>query len=276
MLMMAAGVAAEYPDVVDFIYSYAPDDDLDFDYRVNSFTMSPDGRYISASDISYSTDEIDQWTLTTPYDISTAVRGASYYIGTLSDNPYASTYDDTGDQLFVASLYSNPGIQTYDLSIPYTGAPIATTRNLHLTGVITYVRNVAFSADGLIMFVLCNLTTNQTTSSIAVYYLSTPWDLSTTAGGNNYDQVFQMATNDTMTAISLSPDGKKLVIAGRTTQTLRQWNLSEAWDLSSRTEVASLPTSPIAEPIGFHIDWVAKKLYILNFIGTHAIHELGV
>jgi len=118
-----------------------------------------------------------------------------------------------------------------------------------------------FSEDG------SNLYVNNLTfpgGDITQYSLSTPWDISTASStGNSLDTDAQ---EDVPYGIKFSPDGTKLLVAGDLTDSIYEYTLSTAWDISTATysnnslSVSAQETS--VDDLAFNSD--GSKLFVLG------------
>ena len=119
--------------------------------------------------------------------------------------------------------------------------------------------SLSFKSDGTKMYILGGLN-----DSVYQYSLSTSFDLSTAS----YDSVsFSVASQATGAGgIFFKPDGTKMYIIGNTTDSVYQYSLSTAWDLSTASydsvsfSVASQDTNVV--DIFFKPD--GTKMYILG------------
>ncbi len=86
--------------------------------------------------------------------------------------------------------------------------------------------NALFKSDGTKMYVL-----GRTNKTVFQYSLSTAWNVSTAS----YDSVsFSVNAEETSpSGISFKSDGTKMYIIGSTSDTVFQYSLSTAWDMST-------------------------------------------
>ena len=118
-------------------------------------------------------------------------------------------------------------------------------------------RAVSFNSAGTKMYMLASFP-----ADVYQYTLSTAWDLSTAS----YDSVsFSVTSEDTLAEdISFKPDGTKMYMIGEISDSVYQYTLSTAWDLSTASydsvsfSVASEDTAPRA--LTFKPDGL--KLYV--------------
>jgi len=92
----------------------------------------------------------------------------------------------------------------------------------------TFPTSIQFKSDGTKMFMV-----GQQTSNVRQYSLSSAWDVSTAS----YDSVsFSVGTQvggSNVNFLFFSADGTKMYAGGSTNQTIFQYSLSSAWDLST-------------------------------------------
>jgi len=90
----------------------------------------------------------------------------------------------------------------------------------------THATGLSFKTDGTKMYIL-----NATNDSVYQYSLSTAWDVSTAS----YDSVsFSITSQDTEAYdLHIKTDGTKFYVAGYNSNTVYQYSMSTAWDLST-------------------------------------------
>ena len=129
---------------------------------------------------------------------------------------------------------------------------------------------LAFKSDGTKMYM-----SGGATDSVYQYTLSTAWDISTAS----YDSVTLSVTTQDAAPFSLTfkPDGTVMYISGSTNDTIFQYTLSTAWDLSTASyaskslSVASQETNPMG--IAFKTD--GTKMYV-GGPGTDSVYQYSL
>lgn len=102
---------------------------------------------------------------------------------------------------------------------------VYSNKSVSVTAQETTPSGVFFKPDGLKMYVL-----GTTGDDVNEYTLSTAWDVSTAT----YTNVSATLTQDTLpNDLSFSPDGTTLFILGLTNDTVYQYSLSTAWDVTT-------------------------------------------
>ena len=133
-----------------------------------------------------------------------------------------------------------------------------------VSGQETAPRGLAFSNDGTKMFITGPLTDN-----VYQYSLSTAFDLSTAS----YDSVsFSVASQDVVpNEIVFNNDGTKLYVCGSDTDSVYQYSLSTAFDLSTASydSVSFSVASQDVVPFGLAFNNDGTKMYMVG--GTNAL-----
>ena len=177
---------------------------------------------IDARDIKFNSDgtklflagtddqEINEYNLSTAYDVSTSVHQNIYFNGDGLDF-VAIAFNTDGTKLFIYDKTGNDSIKQYSLGSPfdlsnavlqkqYRGTNSKTLREINGTP-----QGFAFSSDGSKMYV-----TGTGTQKIKEFTLSTPFDLSNvTLESDGYDLSGQI---DEPAGIAFSDDGSKLFV----------------------------------------------------------------
>jgi hypothetical protein len=203
------------------------------DSSVNGICLGSDD--MSVIMVGSTNDDVYQYDLSAASDLSTATyNNKSFDLGTLVGSS-VSYPDDVrikhdGTKLFVLDgssrkVYSfdlaTPNDITtasYDASSSSTGANPSSPDGFHI------------KSDGTKMW-FCSGSDNR----ICEYTLSTAWDVSTASYSTSYQATASSSTSN-MTSIWFAPDGSSLyVMDDYSTDYVRKYDLSSAWDLSSLT-----------------------------------------
>ena len=153
--------------------------------------------------------EINEYNLSTAYDVSTSVHQNTYFNGDGLEF-VAIAFNTNGTKLFIYDETGTDSIKQYSLSSPfdlsnavlqkqYTG-----TSSKTLAKINGNPQGLAFSSDGTKMFV-----TGKSVDKIKEFTLSTPFDLSNVTLGGGYDLSDEI---DEPSGIAFSDDGSKLFV----------------------------------------------------------------
>jgi sugar lactone lactonase YvrE len=182
-------------------------------------------------------DIVEQYTLSTPWDVSTATADAVQLDVSSEDTaPEGITFGNGGLKLYVVGNTNN-SIFEYTLTTAYDLSTASyASKTISVASEDTNPVSVAFSSAGTAMFVA-----GSETDAVYQYTLSTAWDCSTAT----YDSVdFQLVDDDNViTGITFNTDGTRLYIVGSENDEVFQYGMV-AWALSTASD--SKPVSGFA------------------------------
>lgn len=154
--------------------------------------------YIAGAD-----DEVNEYDLSTAYDISTATFNQALSVSTETTNPYYVHFNDDGTKMYIGrtTVYEYNLGTAWDISTAvYTGGD-----NFTLP---TSEWDLVFHPSGTRFW-----TAEVATDEIRQYDLGTAWDITSAV----YDQAFDVSTENTnMRGVYVSPDGLHLITTGQT------------------------------------------------------------
>ena len=201
---------------------------------VNGFAYSGDGNSLIVCE--HNTTSLKEFYTPAPFSVINGACPLPYKAVTLydrhpdltnSNQTWAIEINDDGTKLYQLSL-SEDKIFEFDLS---TASDINT---LSYNGVFyntasdgaTSPGGLKFKPDGTKLYVTCS-----STDLVYQYSLSTAYDLSTIS----FDSVtFSISSQNSVPAgIHFKPDGTKMYIHGTDVDTIFQYSLSTAWDIST-------------------------------------------
>ena len=206
--------------------------------------FSPDGTKMFVPD--NNDDKINQFTLGTAWDISTATQSATSAAtgegGT--DEPEDLAFNSDGTKMFIIERHADK-ILEYNLSIPYDVSSSSMTDaddDLTIANAVTNnPEDLAFDPTGTIMFLLEN-DDQVPGDQVFEYSLSTAFDVSTATLVSGEHLTLTDSTN--ADAFEFSSDGLYLYVADPAgDDTLLQYTMSRAWDVSSATLTRSFDIS---------------------------------
>ena len=310
MIGQSSGQIHQYTLTTDFNLSTASYDSVSF--SIASEETSPmdmafnsDGTkmYIVGS----SSDTVFQYSLSTAYDISTAsYDSVSFNVNTQDSGPRSLVFNNDGTKMYIIgtstdSIYqysttlttktldlstgnyfnhtltentqfplSNAGdVQSFQLEVTGGGAGYNfsnvnyDSKSFDVSSQETGVRGTFFKGDGTKFY-----TVGATDDTVYQYSLSTAWDISTAS----YDsKSFSVSSQDIFPgALAFKPDGTKMYIAGNTNDTIYQYSLSTAWDVSTASyDSKSFSDSNFGVfPNGLRFKPDGTKVYINNYSGS--------
>lgn len=220
--------------------------------------FKPDGTkfFITFSD----DDQVHQWTLTTPFDISTAIQGVPKCVrtppnpcnGDGSQGTQSVSFSPDGINMYIGNfVLPTNQLTQWVLSTPWDVTTAVLVRVL--VGQLpagTSPRSQFFKPDGTKMFLMSgSASIIITTSRIDEYVLSTPWDISTAIWNQ---KSFDPGLGNFATAITFSLDGLKMYTSN--TSSVFEYNLAPSGVIPI-TDIHEVSTSnPINGLKAFKID----------------------
>lgn len=202
-------------------------------------------------------DDIFQWNLSEPWDISTAVYHGLIEVHVANPTPTSFFISPDGTRLFVTGTTTD-SVNSYTLSTAWditTGS--LDSYSLDVSAYDYLPSYLHFNPDGTRMYI------DSVNGDIMEWELTTAWDLST-AYVNHTDNTFLTVVYETAPrAVHFKPDGTKMYIVGSAGDSVDTFDLSTAWDLSTATftSVFSM-NSQDAFPKGFFFKSDGTKMYM--------------
>jgi sugar lactone lactonase YvrE len=228
------------------------------------FDVSRDGRYVYvAVRGTRLTATIFQYECSTPWDLATITYSSkSLVVGDYELNCSGIAISDDGTRLFFIG-YGNDTVWSCTLSTPYDLATATVDVKKFYVGGQDATPNTPFFGDsGTKMYVM-----GATNDTVYQYNLATAWDVTTASyTGNSLLVTSQDATPQ---GLFFGDSGTKLYVVGSTTDTVRQYTLSTAWDISTASyaslsfSVATQETAPRA--LFFKPD--GTKMFVIGTTG---------
>tara|TARA_A100001234_G_scaffold220789_1_gene234600 strand:- start:63 stop:2159 length:2097 start_codon:yes stop_codon:yes gene_type:complete len=235
------GGIVKYDDVIDFLRSFG-NGLRNFTTAVSIYShgvdmdhiaFNPDGTrlYILEAD-----GDLMQYTLSTPYDISTKTLEGQRNLDELSDsNPTGFAFSGDGNYLYVLGITWD-AIAMFKLGNPYDIQGLGITRgygtsiyrNIQSDASESYIRGFTMKPDGTRIFA-CGYGNDK----VYQWNLSTAFDLTTCSyiGSGSLDYV----GNPVPRGVDFKPDGTKMYLIDSTQDRLYEVSLSNAWDVTSGT-----------------------------------------
>jgi len=222
---------------------------------VSSQDASPNGLFVAPDGLSIFivgsiTDAVYRYTMTTAFDLSTAsYSGSSFGVSSQEGSASALYFKPDGSKMYVVGTSNNTIYQYSTVASSWTDPDLANASydsvSFSVSGQESIPIGLFFKPDGTKMYV-----SGPSSDAVYQYSLSTAWNLSTAS----YDSVsFSVSSQDLSAAsIYFKSDGTKMYLAGYTGDSVYQYTLSTAWDLSTASydsvsfSVASQATTPFS------------------------------
>jgi sugar lactone lactonase YvrE len=211
-------------------------------------------------------DTVYQYTLTTAFDLSTAsYDSVSFSVSAQDTFPRGLAFSSDGSKMYMAGI-TNDSVYQYSLS---TNWDLSTASydsvSFSVSGQDLTLGELKFNSIGTKMYII-----GDTNDSVFQYTLSSAWDLSTAS----YDSVsFSVASQEnTPTALLFSADGSKMFICGNQNNTIYQYSLSVAYDIST-SSYDSVSFNTTGTSLAFNSN--GSKLYVASLNGVIYQYTVG-
>ena len=212
-------------------------------------------------------DDINEYTLSTPFDVSTASYAGDverFSVSGQNQAPQGMAFSNDGAKMFVVD-WLGEDINEYTLSTPFD-VSTATFDDVvfSVSEQDPAPRGMAFSNDGAKMFIV-----GDHENAINEYTLSTPFDVSTATFAN---VVFSVSMQETTpTGMAFSNNGLKMFVVGWDADNINEYTLSTPFDVSTATFANVVFSVSMQEttPTGMAFSNDGAKMFVIGTVGDH-------
>jgi sugar lactone lactonase YvrE len=169
-------------------------------------------------------DDINEYTLSTAYDVSTATFVDSLSVAAKETSPQATRFNNDGTKMFVVGT-SSDSVHEYTLSTGFDVSTATFSQSFSVSGQTSFPTGLAFNSDGTKMFVNGD-------GDIKEYALSTGFNISTASFTDSFDTTSQDSQQNGLT---FNTDGTKMYVVGMTNDKAYEYTLSTGFDVSTAT-----------------------------------------
>jgi hypothetical protein len=184
--------------------------------------FKPDGTkmYVSGN----TGDDINEYDLSTAWNISTASYLQSFSVAGQTTNPASPFFKTDGTKMYILNRTTDSVLE-YSLSLAWDISTATYSQAFSVASQETNPLGLFISDDGLKMYV-----TGDVGDDVNEYTLSVAWDISTAS----YVRIFSVAAQETgPSGIFFKSDGTEMYVVGRGQDTVFQYSLSTAWNIST-------------------------------------------
>ena len=207
-----------------------------YDARPHDVQLKSDGTKMYV--MNYQEKEIEQFSLSPAYDISTASSDGTYDVSTYDPSPVGLFIDSSGSHLFVAGRNQN-NIDQFSLGTAWD----ITTGVSHVRTNSTAWGNIwglTFNPDGTKMYVMDS-------GEVEQYDLGSAWNITTLSNNETFDPDTQ--DNNAFDA-EWNDDGTALYITGHENDSIYKYTCSTAYSVASSS--ISFDSVYFAFPTDYH------------------------
>ncbi len=212
-------------------------------------------------------DEVDEYTLSIAYNVSTAVYVDSFSVSSEDARPTGVRFNNDGSKMFIAGRQERKVFE-YSLSVNFDVSEANYTGNSF--DVSSQVKSVflglAFSHDGTMMYVT-DAQGSDSTRSVYQYSLNKSFDLS---GGANLIRSAKTTVDiETLTPNEIEPggiafnkNGTRMFLVGTNGNDVNQYTLSEGFNISTASYDGGARRGSNPKGIDFSADGL--RMFILD------------
>ena len=163
------------------------------DFSVSSQETSPSGITFNNDGtkmyvVGYAGDEVNEYNLSTAYDVSTASYVHRYSVLTNTQAATGMSFNNDGTKMYIANSYGTyDDIDEYILSTAFDVSSASYSQRLYVADRETSPQGIAFNNDGTKMFVVGN-----GGREVNEYALSSAFDVTSAS----YTRVFSVSSED--------------------------------------------------------------------------------
>jgi sugar lactone lactonase YvrE len=244
-------------------------------YRARSFTLitggAPDGMFIKGDGgilyiVNNGTDIVTQYPINDPWNIASASYTAREFYTTAQQATGLTGMfmSPDGTTMYVANITSDIVYQ-YTLATAgdvYTASYAGKSVSVGSQETLPY--GIFFKSDGLAMYIV-----GRTADRVFQYTLSTAWDVSTASYASKSFSVAGQETNTN--GLFFKPDGTAMFVVGINSDTVFQYTLSTAWDVSTASYASKsfLVSGQDTSPQGLFFKSDGSVMYVLGSTGDN-------
>ena len=217
--------------------------------------FSPDGlnMYVCGS----TGDDVNQYTLSTAWDVSTATFLQLFSTAAQDTNPQDVFFKPDGLSMYIMGS-ANDTVFQYTLSSAWDISTASyASKSFSVTSQENSATGLWFKSDGTVMYVI-----GSTNDTVFQYNLGTAWDVSTAS----YASIsFSVASQEnTPNQVNLGADGLTMWVLGSNGDDISEYALGTAWNVSTATFVNNLYVGfQDTGPNGLFIDsTAANRVYM--------------
>jgi sugar lactone lactonase YvrE len=186
--------------------------------------LNTDGTKMFVVDLGGS--KVDEYALSTAFDITTATYNQSFSVAAQDTGPQSLAFNTDGTKMFVVG-YAGQDVNEYTLSTAFDISTSSFVDSFSVSGQEIYPRGIAFNNNGTKMFIV-----GTAGKDVNEYTLSVGFDVSTAS----FVDSFSVSAQDTAPyAVDFNSDGTKMFVVGTQNDSVYEYTLSSAFDVSTST-----------------------------------------
>ena len=219
--------------------------------------FKPDGLKMYV--IGHNNDRVNEYTLSTAWNISTAVFAQRFSVAAQEAVPHGIFFKPDGLKMYVSG-YGSDSVNEYNLSTAWNISTAVFVQSKSVIAQDTASTSVFFRPDGIKMYVI-----GYGSDNVNEYTLSTAWNVSTAV----FAQSFSVAAQEGVPiGLFFKPDGLKMYVTGVLGDDVNEYTLSTAWNISTSVYLQSFSVAAQeTTPTGVFFKPDGLKMYVAGIVG---------
>ena len=202
----------------------------------NGMSFKPDGTKMYI--VGTTGDDVNEYSLSTAWNVSTASYVRNFYIGGQELNPHGVYFKSDGTKMYIVGVTFD-AVYQYNLSTAWNVSTASytypTTDYLSTSTYESTPTGMFFKSDGTKMYVI-----GSGSDAVNEYSLSTAWAISTASYVRNFYIGFQEYSPSD---VFFKSDGTKMYVLGSANDRVNEYSLSTAWNVSTASYVQAFSVS---------------------------------
>ena len=228
--------------------------------------FKPDGTKMYI--IGESGDDVNEYNLSTAWNVSTAVYSQNFSVGSQDYYPQGLHFSPDGTQMYFTGYGT---VYQYTLSTSWDVSTASYIRSFSPTLQEDNIRDLFFSYDGTKLYIM-----GQTGDDVNEYTLSTAWDISTTTYIQNFSLTSQSDPASLPMGLYFSPDGLNMYVSDYYNDDVHAYKLSTAWNISTASHQHDLYVgSQVDTASALYFKPDGTKMYVLD-VGYRQVNEYNI
>ena len=256
-LALTGGNAAETYDIANASYDSVSFSDKSQEEQGTDIFFKPDGTVLYI--MGETGDDINQYSLSTAWDISTASYVQNFSVASQETSPRGLFFKTDGTKMYVCGI-SGDDVNEYSLSTAWDISTASYVQNFSVSAQETAPGAIFFKPDGTKMFI-----GGAIGDDVNEYSLSSAWDISTAS----YSQNFSISSQETnIGGLQFLSDGSKMFVVGGGGDAVFQYSLTTGWDVSTASydSVSFSVASQATAPVGLFFKSDGTKMYVIDVV----------
>lgn len=202
---------------------------------------------VSAGTYNATCDYVGGWNVSSAVYVQNISVTGNYIL-----SPEGMFFKPDGMKMYVIGNNQDK-INEFNLSVAWDISTAVNTTDFYVGDKDTEPKGLFFKPDGTKFYI-----SGPTSDKIFEYDLSIAWDITSAV----YLREKSISTKETIsTGVFFKPDGTKMYISGDSGDSIDEWNLSDAWNVSSATYLRELST---ISPQDLYLRSDGLKLYVIT------------